>query len=121
MGVNKQDEAARIELVKLRHFRGQGKAGESRGGISSWAEDRKGGIAYSPRCNGENGKGGSIKQISELRYKDGKDTPQDLENDAFDCEAYGLYEISKREPTPDRKSTRLNSSHSDRSRMPSSA
>ncbi len=91
-GVYKQDEAARIELIKLRHFRGRGPVGTTVGGISTWAAERKGGIVYSPRCKG------SIKQISELRYKDGKDTPQELENDAFDCEGYGLYEISKREP-----------------------
>ncbi len=101
LGVNKQDEAARIELVKMRHFRGQGKEGVKTGGISTWAAERKGGIAYSPRCNGEDGKGGSIKQISELRYKKDKDTPQELENDAFDDLGYGLYEISKREPTPE--------------------
>ncbi len=93
LGVNKQDEAARIELIKIRHFRGQGPAGSTVGGIATYAADRKGGIVYSERC------AGSIKQISNLRYKDGKDTPQDLENDAFDAEGYGLYEISKREPT----------------------
>lgn len=95
LGVNKQDEAARIELIKLRHFRGQGNAGSTEGGVSTWAAERKGGIAYSPRC------AKSTEQISNLRYKDGKDTPQELENDAFDAEGYGLYEISKREPTPE--------------------
>ncbi len=93
--VFKQDEAARIELVKIRHFRGNDVAGATIGGISTFAAPRKGGIVYSTRC------ASSIKQISKWRYKEGKDTPQDLEQDAADALGYGLYEISKREPTPE--------------------
>lgn len=82
IGVNKQDEAAKIELMKIRHFRGRG-------------ADRRGGIAYSPRC------AQSVKQISSWRYKEGKDVPADLEQDAADALKYALHEIYSREPTPE--------------------
>lgn len=82
IAVHKRDEAAQIELTKARFFRGTD-------------EKRTGGIGFSPRCRN------IIKQISSLRYKDGKDEPEGLENDAFDMIKYATHQIHVRPPTPE--------------------
>ncbi len=80
--VKKRDEAAQIELTKARHFRGTG-------------EGRRGGIAYHSRCQN------IIKQISSLRYKEGKDEPEGLENDSLDMIKYACHTIHLRAPSPE--------------------
>ncbi len=82
--VHKRDKDGSLELAKARFYRG---------GIVGGVRER-GGIALSGRCHN------SIKQISSLRYKVGKDEPEDMEDDASDLIRYESYEAYIRPPTP---------------------
>ncbi len=83
--VHKRDEKGSLELAKARFYRG---------GITHGIRAR-GGIAYAPRCRN------SITQTENLRYKPGKDEPEDKENDAVDLLKYESYQVFVREPTPE--------------------
>lgn len=87
IAVHKRDSEGSLELAKARFHRGN--ILRSDGEI-----DRSGGVGIHPRCRN------SIKQIANLRYKEGKDEPEELEDDAPDLCRYEDYVISKREPTP---------------------
>lgn len=88
IAVHKRDEEGALELTKARFHRGNVRRQDG-------SLDRTGGIGIHPKMRN------SIKQISNLRYKEGKDEPEELENDALDDVKYLCYIISKREPTPE--------------------
>ncbi len=70
----KYDKAASLELLKVRIFR----------------QDR---FTIDPKMCPQ-----TIKQMKNLRYKEGKDEPDEKEDDAIDCERYAAYYLHEREP-----------------------